>query len=164
MTKENTIGESQLAFSLCGELMAIDVHSVVEVMDMKPLSKLPVKVNMVLGLLSHGGQYIPVVDSYAKFSMGEAPEPEKKVLVIIEVPAEDNNKSKLAFTADKVLGVVSFLPETIRDMPIIGSGKVDYVLGIADSGDNSYMILDACKLFSISEMKVLEQVSLEITK
>lgn len=154
---------SFLTFSVNGETLAIDIHSVTEVKDMQKLTNIPVKMNMVLGMLPFGDDYLPVVDCREKFGYPMLEEGAKQVYILVEFENK-GGRVKLAFTADKVLGVVSIESKNIVDMPDMGVNKVDYVTGIVKIDGQSVVILDIQKVFSIDETLLLQQVILETQK
>lgn len=157
----DNIGTSSfLTFSVNDEVLAIDVHSVIEVKDAQKLTNLPMKIKLVMGLMMFRDEYLPVIDCREKFGYPKVDEGAKQVYIIVEFKG-DNGIIRLAFTADKVLGVVSIDDKTITDMPEMGVNNVDYVKGIVKVQDNSVIILDIKKVFSIDEIMLLEKVKLE---
>jgi len=159
----NSETNSFLTFSVNEEILAIDIHSVTEVKDMQKLTNIPVKMNMVIGMLPFGDEYLPVIDCREKFGYPKLEKNSKQVYILVEFKNNDN-LIKLAFTADKVLGVVAIEEKNIVEMPNMGINKVDYVKGIVKIDDQSVIVLDIQKVFSIDETLLLEQVKLETIK
>lgn len=159
---ENNETNSYLAFSIDGELFAINVQSVIEVKDAQRLTKLPIKVKMVLGLMQYADEFVPVIDSRTKFDFPRIAEGTREVFVIAEIVKSKEETFKIAFTADKVLGVIQLDNNKISDMPEMGVNKVEYIIGIAQSNGKSIIILDGNKVFSIDEIMLIENAKLEI--
>lgn len=158
---ENNSVSSYLAFSIDDEVFAIDVRSVIEVKDAQKLTKLPIRVKLVLGLMSYDDQYVPVIDSRTKFDFPAITQGSREVFIIAEMVKSDTEQLKLAFTADKVLGVMQIDSSKISEMPKMGVNNVDYVIGITKVNDKSYIILDIDKVFSVDEILLLEKTKLE---
>lgn len=157
---ENNSVSSYLAFSIDEEVFAIDVRSVIEVKDAQKLTKLPIRVKMVLGLMSYEDQYVPVIDSRSKFDFPAMSQGGREVFIIAEMVKQNGDQLKLAFTADKVLGVMQIDGSKISDMPKMGVNNVDYVVGITKVNDKSFIILDIDKVFSVDEILLLERTKL----
>lgn len=158
---ENNSVSSYLAFSIDNEVFAIDVRSVIEVKDAQKLTKLPIRVKLVLGLMSYDDQYVPVIDSRTKFDFPAITQGSREVFIIAEMAKSNTEQLKLAFTADKVLGVMQIDSSKISEMPKMGVNNVDYVIGITKVNDKSYIILDIDKVFSVDEILLLEKTKLE---
>lgn len=158
---ENSSVTSYITFSIDEEVFAIDVRSIIEVKDAQKLTKLPMRVKMVLGLMSYEDQYVPVIDSRAKFDFPASKQGGREVFIISEINKANGDPLKLAFTADKVLGVTQIDSHKISEMPRMGVNNVDYIVGITKINDRSYIILDIDKVFSVDEILLLEKTKLE---
>ncbi len=158
---ENNNITSYLAFSIDDEVFAIDVRSVIEVKDAQKLTKLPIKIKMVLGLMAYQDHYVPLIDSRMKFDFPPAKEGGREVYVVSEIIKPNSDSLQLAFTADKVLGVMQIDSNKISEMPNLGANKVDYIIGIAKINDRTLILLDIDKVFSVDEILLLEKTKLE---
>src|ERR1700712_3952079 len=61
--------ESYLTFKLDGEIFAINVSKVLEILEMKPITKVPKSPSFMTGVINLRGNILPVIDTRNKFSM-----------------------------------------------------------------------------------------------
>src|SRR6476620_9314049 len=61
--------ESYLTFKLDNELFAINVGKVLEILEVKPITKVPKSPLFMRGVINLRGNILPVIDTRNKFSM-----------------------------------------------------------------------------------------------
>ena len=61
--------ESYLTFKLDSELFAINVSKVLEILEVKPITKIPKAPAFMKGVINLRGNILPVIDTRNKFCM-----------------------------------------------------------------------------------------------
>ena len=153
------IGESTqyLTFTLDEELFALDIAKVREVLDYTSITKVPQTPDFMRGVINLRGSVVPVVDMRSKFNMPLAETTVNTCIIIVEVEI-DGDGTVLGAMADSVQEVLELAPEQIEPPPRIGSKlKTDFIKGMGKRDDHFVIILDIDKVFSASELSLVEE-------
>ncbi|HEY0054556.1 MAG TPA: chemotaxis protein CheW [Pedobacter sp.] len=144
--------DSYLTFKLGEELFAINVSKVLEILEMKPITKVPKSPDFMKGVINLRGNILPVVDTRNKFAM---PEAEFTIDTCIIVLSIDNGKDALLAGAivDSVQKVIDIPAGNIQISPSMGSlYREDFITGIGKVEDQFIMILNIDRVFSTDEL------------
>jgi purine-binding chemotaxis protein CheW len=134
-------------FKLCNELFGIDVESVLRVINLDKLMKIPKAPEFIVGAISLEGSVIPVVDLAKKISLGDTLITSETKVLVLEIQYNENTFSA-GVIIDDVLDVVTIdptklLPPTLESMGFEAS-TTD---GLYKIEDDYYIILNATKVF-----------------
>lgn len=146
-----------LTFTLDEELFALDIAKVREVLDYTSITKVPQTPDFMRGVINLRGSVVPVVDMRSKFGMSVAETTVNTCIIIVEVEI-DGDGTVLGAMADSVQEVLELAPEQIEPPPRIGSKlKTDFIKGMGKRDDHFVIILDIDKVFSASELSLVEE-------
>jgi purine-binding chemotaxis protein CheW len=135
-----------LTLGLDGETFGIGIRNVREILDMRPISKLPQAPNFLLGMIDVRGTSYPIVDLRIKLDLPSVPATEATRIIILDVPRGDR------FVADRVFEVTGIDESQIERPPSVGGRwKSDYLAGIGRKGDSFVIIFDLAKLMAFSD-------------
>jgi purine-binding chemotaxis protein CheW len=141
-----------LTLGLDGETFGIGIRNVREILDMRPISKLPHAPNFLLGMIDVRGSSYPVVDLRIKLDLPSVPATEATRIIILDVPI-DNRFVGVGFVADCVFEVAGIDESQIEPPPTVGGRwKSDYLAGIGRKGDGFVIIFDLMKLMTSSDV------------
>lgn len=141
-----------LTLGLDGETFGISIRNVREILDMRPISKLPHAPNFLLGMIDVRGSSFPVVDLRTKLDLPAVPVTEATRIIILDVPIE-NRFVGVGFVADCVFEVTGIDEAQIEPPPTVGGRwKSDYLAGIGKKGDSFVIIFDLAKLMTSSDV------------
>jgi purine-binding chemotaxis protein CheW len=141
-----------LTLGLDGETFGISIRNVREILDMRPISKLPHAPNFLLGMIDVRGSSFPVVDLRTKLDLPALPATEATRIIILDVPIE-NRFIGVGFVADCVFEVTGIDEAQIEPPPTVGGRwKSDYLAGIGKKGDSFVIIFDLAKLMTSSDV------------
>lgn len=141
-----------LTFSLCGEHFAVESLLVSEVLDVPPITWVPLAPEHLRGVINLRGNAATVVDLCRKLELGGTGAGAPSCLIIVE-RKYDGETLPVAALADAVHEVVEISEEDIAPPPDMGlSVPPEYVQGLARIGDTFIMILNADRLFSLDEL------------
>jgi purine-binding chemotaxis protein CheW len=139
-----------LTLGLDGETFGIGIRNVREILDMRPISKLPHAPNFLLGMIDVRGSSYPIVDLRIKLDLPAVAATEATRIIILDVPME-NRFVGVGFVADCVFEVTGIDESQIEPPPTVGGRwKSDYLAGIGKKGDSFVFIFDLAKLMTSS--------------
>mgnify|MGYP001310905039 CR=1 FL=1 len=151
MTDEAT--RQYLTFSLCGEHFAVESLLVSEVLDVPPITWVPLAPEHLRGVINLRGNAATVVDLCRKLGLGETSTETTATCLIIVEREYDGEILPVAALADAVHEVVEISEEDIAPPPDMGLAvPPEYVQGLAQLGETFIMILNADRLFSLEEL------------
>jgi len=139
-----------LTLGLDGETFGIGIRNVREILDMRPISKVPHAPDFLLGMIDVRGTSFPIVDLRIKLDLPAVQATEATRIIILDVPMNDRFVG-VGFVADRVFEVTGIDESKIEPPPVVGGRwKSDYLAGIGRKGDGFVMIFDLAKLMASS--------------
>jgi purine-binding chemotaxis protein CheW len=141
-----------LTLGLDGETFGIAIKNVREILDMRPISKIPHAPNFLLGVIDVRGSSYPIVDLRTKLDLPSVPVTEATRIIILDVPMQGRFVG-VGFVADCVFEVAGIDEAQIEPPPSVGGRwRSDYLAGIGRKGDGFVMIFDLAKLMASSDL------------
>lgn len=164
MNTELSAIQTYLSFRLGSEVFAINVSKVLNILEMKPITKVPKSPEYMKGVINLRGSVLPVIDLRLKFGM-----PENKVtvdtnIIVLNIDKE-GEEIMLGILIDAVREVLEFRTEDIAPSPTIGTKyNSGFIEGMWRVDENFIMILNIDKVFSVDEIidfreKISETIS-----
>jgi purine-binding chemotaxis protein CheW len=137
-----------LTFRLDGELFAVDIETVREVLEFSTVTKVPRMPEFMRGVINLRGNVVPVVDMRQKLGLIPAPATIDTCVVIAEVRV-DGESTVLGALVDSVQEVVEIDGAQILPPPQMGSRiRNSAISGIGKRTDEFVIILDIDRVFS----------------
>jgi purine-binding chemotaxis protein CheW len=169
MSTDHSSIQTYLSFKLGEEVFAINVSKVLNILEMKPMTKVPKSPDYLKGVINLRGTVLPVVDLRLKFGL-----PENKVtvdtnIIVLSIDKE-GDAIMLGIQVDAVKEVLEFKSENIAPSPTIGTKyNSGFIEGMWRVDENFIMILNIDKVFSVEEIidfkeQVTESETLEKAK
>jgi purine-binding chemotaxis protein CheW len=135
-----------LTFGIDRECFALPVERVQEVLDMRPISRLPHAPPYVVGLTDVRGAGLIVIDLRAKFSFPPT-EATNRTRIILVNAAVDGKRLGVGLVADCVFAVSDLSGAALEPPPSIGSRwRADYVIGVGREAGKFVIVLDLDRL------------------
>lgn len=148
-----------LTFKLEGEVFALDVGKVREILDYTNITKVPQTPEFMKGVINLRGSVVPVVDMRLKFGI---PPQEKTVdtcIIVLEVTLDDE-VTVLGALVDSVQEVFELEPAQIEPAPRIGTKlRTEFILGMGKRDEQFVIILDVDKVFSADDMDLVQSMT-----
>ena len=139
-----------LTLGLNGETFGIGIRNVREILEIRPISKIPHAPNFLLGMIDVRGTSYPIVDLRIKLDLPSVAATDATRIIILDVPVEDRLVG-VGFVADCVFEVTGIDESQIEPPPSVGGRwKSDYLAGIGRKGDSFVMIFDLVRLMASS--------------
>ena len=141
-----------LTFTLAGEMYAVGILNVKEIIEYGNLTEIPMMPSFIRGVINLRGAVVPVVDLAARFG-GKASEVQRRTcIVIIEVRQEDA-KHDLGIMVDAVSEVLEIPGTEIEPPPSFGARiRADFIAGMGKVDGKFVIILDIQSVLSVDEM------------
>lgn len=149
--------QSYLTFKLQSELFAINVGKVLEILELKPITKVPKSPAFMKGVINLRGNILPVIDTRGKFAM---PAAEFTIDTCIIVLSINSGKESLLVGAivDSVQKVIDIPDEAIQVSPGLGAiYREDFMTGIGKVEEDFVMILNIDKVFSDEDVYAITE-------
>jgi purine-binding chemotaxis protein CheW len=152
-------GEAQfVSLGVGNEVFAVPVDTVLEIVDMQPVFRVPETPAHVLGLIDLRGRSVPVLDLRVKLGLPPKPPTETTRILVLEVPLADR-LLVLGLVADRVIEVMALAAAEIEPPPDFGvRWRSDYIAGVGHRESQFVIIFDLPKLFTVAETNAFLQV------
>ncbi|OFX77532.1 MAG: hypothetical protein A2X12_10825 [Bacteroidetes bacterium GWE2_29_8] len=152
--------DSYLAFRLGGEIFAVSVHKVLEILELQVITKVPHTPQYMRGVINMRGEVIPVVDTRIKFNMSVSDDTVRTVIIVLDLFIK-NKKVIIGAVADSVKEVLEITEAQIKDAPEIGSNyNTEFIKGMIKSSDDKFiMLLDIDAVFASEDIELIRDIS-----
>lgn len=152
-----------LTFVLSGEVYAMGILNVKEIIAYGQVTDVPMMPNFVRGIINLRGIVVPVVDLMARFGKGTTKIAKRTGIVIVEnLESGDEGQHYIGIIVDAVNEVVDILQQDIEPPPTFGTGiRQDFISGMAKRNDRFLILLNVSKVLSMDEMASLSKVAMD---
>jgi purine-binding chemotaxis protein CheW len=135
-----------LTFGIDRERFALPIERVQEVLDMRPISRLPHAPPYVLGLIDVRGVGLLVIDLRVKFGFVPTEATNRTRIIVVDAAVE-GQRLGVGLVADCVFAVSDLDGAALEPPPSIGSRwRADYVIGVGRDGGKFVIVLDLDRL------------------
>jgi purine-binding chemotaxis protein CheW len=137
-----------LTFFLYGELYAIRVEKVLEVLEKQELTEVPNAPEVIKGVLDFRGSVVPVYETGLVLKLAQISNDANYFIVIVELPTI-NGSCLVGAIVDKVKEVIAINDEEVKSVPPMNKEYyAEAISGIARIKDDFIMIMDIDKIFA----------------
>jgi len=147
-----------LTFLLTGEMYAVGILNVKEIIEYGQLTEIPMMPAFIRGVINLRGAVVPVVDLSARFGHTQSDVGKRTCIVIVEV-RQDDNRHDLGIMVDAVSEVLEIPGSEIEPPPSFGAKiRADFIAGMGKVAGKFVILLDIQRVLSVDEMAVLADV------
>ena len=147
-----------LAFRLDGEVYAIDILRIREIIEYQAPTSVPMMPASVRGVINLRGSVVPVIDLAVRFG-GRPTERGKRTCIVIVEVLHAGVTQVLGLLVDGVNAVMEIGADAIEPPPSFGTKiNVEFIEGMARSNGRFIIILDVGRALSIEEMAAIATV------
>jgi purine-binding chemotaxis protein CheW len=141
-----------LTFMLGGEMFAMDILGIKEIIEYSALTEVPMMPPSVRGVINLRGAVVPVIDLAVRFGRAPAPVTKRTCIVIVEI-ALDDARQDVGVVVDAVNAVLDIPPEHIEPPPTFGTRiRTDFIQGMGNVNNKFVILLDANQVLSLDEL------------
>ncbi|MFG1926588.1 chemotaxis protein CheW [Cryptosporangium sp. NPDC048952] len=167
-----TGSDRYLRFTLNGEMYALNIFNVTEILEHRALTPVPMMPDFIRGVINLRGRVVPVIDLAIRFGRGVTSIVRRTCIIIVRIQAptagdEDTETTQdIGVLVDVVNKVVRLSDDEIEPAPAFGAGiRADYISGMAKrddgTGDDFVIVLDVSRVLSIADMVHLQNAVAE---
>lgn len=152
-------GQGQyLTFLLGGEMFAIPILNIKEILEYGYLTTVPMMPAFIRGVINLRGGVVPVVDLAVRFGRKSGEVTKRSCIVIIEIKS-GGEKQDVGVVVDSVSEVLEIPDTEIEPTPSFGARiRAEFIHGMGKINGNFVIILAVNHVLSVGEMAVLGQV------
>lgn len=148
-----------LTFMLAGEVFAIGILAIKEIIEYRNVTEVPMMPESVRGVINLRGAVVPVMDLQARFGRAPSPISKRTCIVIVEVVTE-NDRQVVGVVVDAVNEVLDINPAEIEPPPSFGTKiRTDFILGMGKVKDAFIILLDVNRVFSLEDLAIAGQLA-----
>lgn len=154
-------GGQYLVFTLGGEVFAIDILQIREIIEFGELTEVPMTPPTVRGVINLRGAVVPVMDLSARFGKPPTPVTKSTCIVIIEMPMDDEgDQPHMGVVVDSVQAVLEIAAAEIEPAPTFGAKiRPDFIEGIAKVNGKFVILLNVNNVMSTEEISQMGRVA-----
>jgi purine-binding chemotaxis protein CheW len=147
-----------LTFSLAGEMYAVAILNVKEIIEYGTLTEIPMMPAFIRGVINLRGAVVPVIDLAARFGGRQTVIGRRTCIVIVELSESDAHQD-IGIVVDAVSEVLEIPPTEIEPPPAFGAKiRTDFIDGMGKVAGKFVIILDVRRVLSVDEMAVLGHI------
>lgn len=148
-----------LTFMLGGEVFAIGILAIKEIIEYTHLTEVPMMPACIRGVINLRGAVVPVMDLSARFGKNPAAATKRTCIVIVEIDA-NGERQDVGVTVDAVNEVLEIPHSDIEPPPSFGASvRTDFILGMGKLADKFVIILDTDHVLSVDEIGALAEAT-----
>ncbi|HEX8978793.1 MAG TPA: chemotaxis protein CheW [Parasulfuritortus sp.] len=158
-----TDNRQYLTFSVGGEVFAIGILNIKEIIEYGNLTEIPMMPGFIRGVINLRGAVVPVIDLSVRFGRQQTRIARRTSIVIIEVDSE-NGKQDIGIVVDAVHEVLEIMAGDTEPAPAFGAKiRTDFIQGMGKVGGKFVIILNIDRVLSVEEMAMLGEVGANST-
>lgn len=151
--------QQYLTFMLGGEVFAIGILAIKEIIEYGNLTEVPMMPDYIRGVINLRGSVVPVVDLSARFGRKGTELTRRTCIVIIEV-ASEQEKQVIGVVVDAVNEVLEIPADQIEPPPAFGAKiRTDFIRGMGKVGGKFVIIMNVDNVLSIDDLGLLESAA-----
>ena len=144
-----------LTFTLGGEMFAVGILNVKEIIEYGNLTEIPMMPAFIRGVINLRGAVVPVIDLAARFGGKNAAVGRRSCIVIVEVRQEEG-KHDIGILVDAVSEVLEIPGAEIEPAPAFGAKiRADFIAGMGKVDGKFVIILDIMRVLSVEDMATI---------
>ncbi len=158
---EARAGTQVLGFSLGAEACALEIRGVREIIQVGPMTPVPLMPSFVRGIINLRGAVVPVVDLNARFGRAPARVGKKSCIVVFDASA-DGERAEIGLLVDAVSEVVEIGADATEPPPAFGTPIArEFIRAVAKVRDRFVLVLEPQRACDIGELASLCEAGAE---
>jgi len=149
-----------LTFQLDGEMFAIGILAIKEIIEYGDLTTVPMMPRSVRGVINLRGAVVPVIDLQARFGRPPAVIGRRTCIVIVEVQSQSEQQQVIGVVVDAVNEVLDIAASDIEPPPAFGAQiRADFIRGMGKVRGRFVVLLDLDNTLSAEELATLPEIA-----
>jgi purine-binding chemotaxis protein CheW len=152
------VTEKCLTFRVGGDLLAMPIRCIREVIRHEQLTSVPLAPPFLRGVLNLRGAVVPVIDLSVRFDRDPVELARRTSVVIVEVRHE-GEVVVLGLLVDQVQEVVGVDTTSLGQPPAFGTAlRREFIRGVASLNQQFVIVLDVDRTLSVAELAALKSL------
>lgn len=148
-----------LTFNLSGEIHAIRILEVKEIIEYGELTQIPMAPTFIHGVMNLRGAVVPVVDLAVRFGHSPVEHTRRTCIVILET-RNNGERQDIGVVVDAVNEVIEIPDDQIEPPPRFGTHiACEYISGMAKVNGHFVVLLDLEKILSMDDLAQLSDLT-----
>ena len=148
--------QQYLTFMLGGEVFAIGILAIKEIIEYGGLTPVPMMPSIIRGVINLRGAVVPVMDLAARFGRAGAEVGKRTCIVIVELRVNDEQQV-IGVIVDSVNAVQDIAPGDIEPAPGFGMRVApQFIAGMGKVGGKFVILLDIEQVLSMNDLEQLQ--------
>ncbi len=148
-----------LTFVLGGEMFAVGILHVKEIIEYGNLTEIPMMPPFIRGVINLRGAVVPVIDLAARFDGQRSQVGKRTCIIIVEVEDKDSAHD-IGIMVDAVSEVLEIPGCEIEPPPAFGARiRADFIHGMGKVAGKFVILLDINRVLSVDEIATLATVA-----
>ncbi len=159
-TTQATAEQKQyLIFMLGGEVFAIGILGIKEIIEYAGLTEVPMMPDCIRGVINLRGAVVPVMDLSSRFGKPASAITKRTCIVIVEIANEDQETQVMGIVVDAVNAVLEIPSSEIEPAPAFGAKiRTDFIEGMGKVNGKFVILLNVSRVLSVEEIGAMAQV------
>jgi len=148
-----------LTFVLGGEVFAIGILAIKEIIEYAHLTAVPMTPDYVRGVINLRGAVVPVLDLLVRFGKPSSPVTKRTCIIIVEIRAGEE-RHDIGVVVDTVNAVLDIPASEIEPPPSFGAHiRTEFIQGMGKVNGQFVVLLDVDRILAADEMIALAHSS-----
>lgn len=144
--------EQFLCFKVLGERYAINILDVKEIIELPKVTRVPMALPDIRGVINLRGNVAPVIDLAQRFRGCPTRIDRRSVVLVVHVDCEGERQA-FGMLAEEVNEIVDIGSEHLQPAPEFGAGlRPEFIQSMARVNDEFIVLLDLSQVLSIAEL------------
>jgi purine-binding chemotaxis protein CheW len=149
-------GQQYLTFTLGGEVFAIGILAIKEIIEYSTLTAVPMMPPYVRGVINLRGAVVPVLDLSVRFGKPSSPVSRRTCIVIVEITTA-GERQDVGVVVDAVDSVLDIPTDQIEPPPAFGARiSTDFIRGMGKVNGRFVILLDVNAVLAPEEAELLQ--------
>ena len=149
--------QQYLTFMLGGEVFAIGILHIKEIIEYGSLTTVPMMPAFIRGVINLRGAVVPVVDLASRFGGKPGEVTRRSCIIILELEVEEETQV-IGVVVDAVNEVLEIAGADIEPPPSFGTRiRADFIAGMGKVQERFVIILNVNKILSVEELALIGQ-------
>ncbi len=146
-----------LTFMLGGEVLAIGILAIREIIEYGSLTTVPMMPTCIRGVINLRGAVVPVMDLSARFGKRSSEVTKRTCIVIVEMDVDGEHRD-MGVIVDAVNAVLEIAPSDIEPAPSFGANiRTEFIAGMGKVNNNFVILLNVDNVLSTDEIVALSE-------
>ena len=162
--EDDGVPQQYLTFSLTGEVFALGILNVKEIIEFGNLTEIPMMPPFIKGVINLRGSVVPVIDLSVRFGGKTTEVARRTCIVIVEIAAggDEDAKHDIGIIVDAVNEVLEIPRAEIEPAPSFGAKiRADFIQGMGKVNGRFVIILNVERVLSTEEIAMLARIGEE---